>query len=275
MMGLLNIVWDIDPVIFSIGGLSIRYYSCCWALGIGLALCVLSLVYKKEKINPDLLGSLFIYVVLGVFIGARLGHCLFYDPVYYLSNPLEMLLPIAKDAGGSYTFVGYAGLASHGGVIGIIIAIFIYCRRHRCNVWDILDKLGLVGPLTGAFIRFGNFFNSEIIGTPTDQPWGIIFKQIDGLPRHPSQLYEALSYLVIFAIVSYIYLKRRDKHQYGIVFGTTIALVFIARFAIEYTKELQAVFEEGLLFDMGQILSIPFIVVGIVIVILKYPRKKR
>lgn len=269
MANILHVVWNIDPVIFEIGGLSIRYYSCCWALGIGLALFVLYRVYKKEKNNPDLLSSLFIYVVLGVFIGARLGHCLFYDPVYYLTHPLEMLLPIAKNAGGSYQFVGYAGLASHGGVIGIIIAILLYCRKYKCDVWDILDKLGLVGPLAGAFIRFGNFFNSEIIGVPSDKPWAIIFSQADSLPRHPSQLYEAFSYLVIFAIVGYVYPKRKGKHQYGIVFGTTIALVFIARFFIEFTKELQSDFEQQLPLDMGQILSIPFILAGLVIVILK------
>ena len=274
-MSLLNIVWDIDPVLFNLGPLSIRFYSCCWALGIGSALFVLSKVYKREKLNPDLLGSLFIYVVLGVFIGARLGHCLFYDPVYYLTHPAEMLLPIAKNAAGNYIFVGYAGLASHGGVLGIIIAIFIYCKKYRCYVWDILDKLGLVGPLAGAFIRFGNFFNSEIIGTPTDMPWAIVFKQVDNLPRHPSQLYEAFGYLLIFALVCFIYFKRRDKHQYGIIFGITMALVFIARFLIEYTKEVQSDFEEGLLLDMGQILSVPFIIIGLVIVVLKFRPKNK
>jgi prolipoprotein diacylglyceryl transferase len=183
-----------------------------------------------------------------------------------------VILPISKDVSGGYRF-GYAGLASHGGVAGIIIAIIIYCYKKNQKVWDVLDKLGLVGPLAGFFIRSGNFFNSEIIGTPSDMPWAIIFKRVDMLPRHPSQLYEALCYLLIFCIVYYIYTKKRDQHQHGFVFGITIFLVFVSRFLLEYTKVVQSSFEESLPLDMGQILSIPFVLLGVIVIITRCSRK--
>jgi len=268
-MNLLFLTWDIDPVIFNIGSFELRYYSLCWILAFLSSILILKRIYIKEKIDLDLLGSLAVYIFLGVFIGARLGHCLFYDFEYYSAHPLEIVFPISKDAAGNYHF-GYAGLASHGGIIGIIIAIFIYCKRKKTKVWDILDKLGLIGPLAGAFIRLGNFFNSEIIGNPTDLPWGVVFKRVDLLPRHPSQLYETFCYILIFFLVYYIYTKRRTSHKYGFIFGVTISLVFICRFFIEFTKIVQSSFEESLPLDMGQLLSIPFIIIGIIIVIARY-----
>jgi len=269
---MLYIHWDIDPAIFSIGSFQLRYYSLCWLLAFASSILVLRRIYIKEQLNMELLMSLALYIFFGVLIGARLGHCLFYDPVYFLSHPLEIFFPLTKDVSGNYHF-GYTGLASHGGVVGIIVAIFIYCYKKKQSVWDILDKLGLVGPLAGAFIRLGNFFNSEIVGNPTDMPWAIVFRSVDPNPRHPSQLYEALCYLIIFAIVYYIYTKRRDKHKLGFVFGVTIFLVFVSRFLIEYTKVIQSSFEESLPIDMGQILSIPFILLGFIVVVIKCTKK--
>lgn len=271
---LLNIIWDIDPEIFKIGAISIRYYSLCWLSAFIVGVFVLRKVYIKEKLDSKLLDSLVIYIFLGVLIGARLGHCLFYDFDYYVSHPLEMILPFGKDQLGNWSIKGYAGLASHGGIAGIIIAIFIYCWKNKVLVWDILDKLALVGPLGGACIRVGNFFNSEIIGKPTDSPIGIVFKQVDNLPRHPSQLYEAFSYILIFILVYYIYTRKRKKHSPGFVFGVTITFVFISRFLIEFSKIVQSPFEENLPIDMGQILSLPFIIIGVSILLVRYHPKK-
>lgn len=217
-----------------------------------------------------MLESLVIYVFLGVFLGARLGHCLFYDFQYFASHPLEIISPFSINNRGEWKFTGYAGLASHGGIIGIIIATALYCRKKKVSIWDILDKLALIGPLAGAFIRLGNFFNSEIIGNETDVPWAIIFKRVDDMPRHPSQLYEAIAYLLIFLLVFYVYTQKRNKHAKGLVFGITITSVFISRFLIEFTKIIQSPFEEKLPIDMGQILSIPFIIIGLIIIYLRY-----
>lgn len=270
MVNILYITWDIEPEIIKIGEISIRYYSICWLSAFASGFLILKKVYQDENIKVEYLTSLVFYIFFGVLIGARLGHCLFYDFNYYISNPLEIILPFSKNAFGNWTFTGYAGLASHGGVTGIIIAIFLYCRNKKMSVWDTLDKLALVGPLGGMFIRLGNFFNSEIIGKPTDSIFGIIFKNIDNIPRHPSQLYEAFSYLLIFILVYYLYTKKREKHNKGFIFGITITFVFIARFLIEFSKIVQSSFEENLFIDMGQILSIPFILLGITILFFNY-----
>lgn len=239
-----------------------------------LGFYILKKVYTKENLNIKLLEHLAIYIFIGVLVGARLGHCLFYDFDYYMSNPLEMILPFGKDSLGNWSFRGYAGLASHGGIVGIVIAICIYCWKYKASVWDILDKLALVGPSGGACIRFGNFFNSEIIGKPTDSIFGVVFKQVDALPRYPSQLYEAFSYVLIFILVYYLYNKRKEQHGPGFIFGVTITLVFISRFIIEFSKIVQSPFEESLPIDMGQILSIPFIIIGLIILFVKFSPKK-
>ena len=264
-MDLLNIVWGPTPEIINIGGVGIRYYSLCWVIAFALGFYILKRVYEKENINIILLENLLIYIFIGSLVGARLGHCLFYDFEHYIDNPLEIILPFAINEDGIWKFIGYAGLASHGGVIGIIIAIGIYSLKFKTNVWDLLDKLALVGPLGGAFIRIGNFFNSEIIGKPTDSILGVIFKRVDELPRHASQLYEAFSYVLIFAIVYYIYNERRERHGIGFTFGVTILLVFVSRFIIEFSKIIQSPFEENLPIDMGQILSLPFIIAGLIV----------
>ncbi|MDR1653919.1 MAG: prolipoprotein diacylglyceryl transferase [Prevotellaceae bacterium] len=266
-------VWENDPVIVEFLGFQLRYYGLCWALGIAAAMFVLRKVFEKEKLSTELLSSLFFYILIGVFVGARLGHCLFYTPLYYLSHPVEMLLPVSKNEFGAYYFSGYSGLASHGGAIGIVITALIFAKRKKQNLWDVFDKLALVAPLTGFFIRMGNFFNSEIIGKPTNFVFGIVFKSVDNAPRHPAQLYEAFSYLLIFIFLLYVYFRIKNKYKSGFTFGITILLIFFARFIIEYCKEVQEPFEnhlkEILFVDMGQLLSLPFIIAGIIIIVLR------
>jgi phosphatidylglycerol:prolipoprotein diacylglycerol transferase len=201
--------------------------------------------------------------MIGIILGARLGHCLFYEPAYYMSHPLEMILPIQQTVDGGYKFSGYQGLASHGGAIGLLIALIIYALKTKESIIRTIDLIAVVAPLEGCFIRLANLMNSEIIGIPTSVPWAFIFTREDNLPRHPAQLYEAIAYLLIFGLMFYLYKTKRDKLQNGFFFGLSISLIFIARFIIEFIKERQVAFEDQMKFDMGQILSIPFIVIGI------------
>jgi phosphatidylglycerol:prolipoprotein diacylglycerol transferase len=201
--------------------------------------------------------------MIGIIAGARLGHCLFYEPSYYLSHPLEMILPITFPPGGGIKFTGYQGLASHGGVLGLIIALYYYSRKTKHSMIDTIDLIAVVSGLSFGFIRLGNFMNSEIIGMPTPKTWGVIFERVDNLPRHPAQLYEAISYFIIFAFMMILYKKRRDKLKNGFFFGLGSVLFFTTRFVIEFVKEDQVGFEEGMTFNMGQLLSLPYIAVGI------------
>ena len=261
---LFDIVWNPDPAIFSIGGFALRWYGACWAVAFALCYLVIVHIFRKENIDTQYADSLLIYVFLGTFIGARLGHCLFYDADYYLAHPLEIAIPIVMTA-SVRKFIGYAGLASHGATVGIITSLWLYARKYNFSLWDLWDKIALVAPLGGGFIRLGNFFNSEIIGAPTDMPWGVIFSKVDMLPRHPAQLYEAIGYFIIFAIAYYVYTRKRKNLGEGFVFGLSVFLIFTIRFFIEYIKEVQEPFElamrENWGIDMGQLLSLPFMVV--------------
>jgi len=259
--------WNIDPEIINIFGISLKYYGILFVGGLILCIYILSWIFKNENIPPDKLEKLSIYGMIGIFAGARLGHCLFYDPSYYLSNPLEMFLPIQQTVEGGYKFIGYQGLASHGGALGLIIALIIYAKRTKEPIIKTIDLIAVVAPLGGCFIRLANLMNSEIIGIPTNVSWAFIFVREDNLPRHPAQLYEAISYLAIFGLMFYLYKTKRDKLQNGFFFGLAISLIFIARFFIEFIKERQVPFEEQMQLDMGQLLSIPFILVGLGFVI--------
>ena len=255
--------WNINPEIINIMGFSLRYYGVLFASGIMLCVFVLKWIFKNENISLDKLDTLTIYGVIGIFVGARLGHCLFYDPAYYFNHPLEMLLPIQQTDTGEYKFTGYQGLASHGGAVGLIAALILYSKKTQESIIDTIDLIGVVAPLGACFIRLGNLMNSEMIGIPTNVPWAFIFEHEDNLPRHPAQLYEAISYLAIFLVIFYLYKTNRNKLQNGFFFGMSISLIFIARFFIEFVKMRQVQFEEQMLFDMGQLLSIPFILVGL------------
>lgn len=266
MNQLLSILWNPDLVAFSIGSFSFRWYSLCWLLGLLAAYLIVKRLYKEQKIKPELFDPLFIYCFVGILIGSRLGHCLFYEPDYFLSSwrhVVEMFLPIHFMADGSWKFTGYEGLASHGGTIGLIIALWLYVRHTKVNLWRVLDNVAIATPTTACLIRLGNLMNSEIIGKVTDVPWAFIFERVDMYPRHPGQLYEAIAYAVFFFIGWYIYRKRPERVGMGFFFGLCITLIFTARFFIEFTKDIQESFEADMLLNMGQLLSIPFVIVGL------------
>ena len=266
--------WNPDPEIINIFGFSLRYYSVLFAGGLILCIYILSWIYKRENIPSEYLEKLSIFGMIGIIAGARLGHCLFYEPSYYLSHPLEMILPITFPPEGGIKFTGYQGLASHGGVLGLLIALYFYSRKTKHPMIDTLDLIAVVAGLLFAFIRLGNFMNSEIIGTPTTKPWGVIFERVDNVPRHPAQLYEAISYLIIFTIMMILYKKMRDRLKNGFFFGLATVLFFTARFIIEFVKENQVGFENRMTFNMGQLLSLPFILVGIGFMIYGLKRTK-
>ena len=255
--------WNPDPEIVNIFGISIRYYGLLFVSGLILAIYMLGWIFKRENIPSENLEKLTIYGMIGIIAGARLGHCLFYEPSYYLSHPLEMILPVTFPPDGGIKFTGYQGLASHGGVLGLLIGLYFYSRKTKHSMIDILDLIAVVVGISLGFIRLANFMNSEIIGMPTSQPWGVIFERVDNIPRHPAQLYEAFSYFIILGIMLILYLKMRDRLRNGILFGLATVLFFIARFVIEFLKEDQVGFEDGMTFNMGQLLSLPYILVGI------------
>lgn len=255
--------WNPDPELINILGISIRYYGLLFVSGLILSVYILSWIFKRENIPSEHLDKLFIFGMIGILVGARLGHCLFYEPSYYLSNPLEMILPITFPSGGGVKFIGYQGLASHGGALGLLIALYFYSRKTKHSMIDTIDLIAVVSGLGAGFIRLANFMNSEIIGMPTTKPWGVIFERVDNLPRHPAQLYETICYFIIFAIMMILYKKKRDKLKSGFFFGLVLVLIFTARFIIEFFKEDQVGFEDGMTFNMGQLLSVPYIVVGI------------
>ncbi len=264
--GIIN--WNLDPVIYWItDSFPLKYYGLFFITGLLLAHYVEKRIYLKENIPLEHLEKLFVYIVIGIVLGARLGHCLFYDLSYYLQNPIEILLPIKK-IGETYQFIGFQGLASHGGTLGVLIAIGIYCKKYKTNFLWVLDKIALVAPIVAAFIRFGNFMNSEIYGKPTNGNWGVIFQRDDLIPRHPTQLYEAFSYVLIFGILMLIYKKKKEKSN-GLILGVGLVLIFLARFIIEFFKENQVGFEDGMTINMGQILSIPFVIIGLVLMFYK------
>ena len=267
MMNLLNyIVWNPSIEAFSIGSFSFRWYSLCWLIGLALAYFVVKRLYKEQKIKDELFDPLFIYSFLGILIGARLGHCIFYQPDYFLTSFkgfVEMLLPIHFTADGSWKMTGYAGLASHGGTAGLMLALWLYTKHTKLSLWTVLDNIAIATGTTACFIRLGNLMNSEIIGKATDVPWAFIFEKVDALPRHPGQLYEAIAYALLFVIMWALHKKWPEKIGTGWYFGFCLTYIFTFRFLIEYTKEVQEAFEATLPIDMGQILSIPFIIVGV------------
>ena len=274
---LLNYIpWSPDPVLISFGSFEIRYYSLFFALGFILGYAIIHRLVVKEGENPKLLDSFLIYVVVGTIIGARLGHCLFYDWAYFSKNPLEIFLPFSFKP--NFEFTGFRGLASHGGAAGIIIALFLLSLKQKKSIYWYLDKLAVVVPLAGMFIRLGNLMNSEIVGDPTNLPWAFQFQLMDKSegdpmdPRHPTQLYEAISYLATFGFMFWYYAKKYGKVQSGHVFGIFLIILFTFRFILEYTKINEGIDETAIL-NMGQILSIPFVLAGVLIAYIRYKPK--
>ncbi len=280
-MHLLNYIdWQPSPEIFNLFGFSIRWYGLLFVAGFIIGLKLMEKMFAHERINKAWLDPLFFYVIIATLIGARLGHVIFYDWEYFQHHLVEVLLPIRYHVGSSmlwglikdWKFIGYAGLASHGGAIGIIIALWIFSQRvSKKSVLWILDRIVIPTALAGAFIRLGNLMNSEIIGSPTDLPWGFRFL-LSGVsdpevPRHPSQLYESLCYLTTFATLTYLYWKTTAKDKLGLLFGVFLVMIFTARFFIEFVKENQEAFENGMVLNMGQWLSIPFVLVGLYFIV--------
>ena len=286
---LLNyITWNVDPVLIHFGSLQIRWYGLFWALGFVFGYFIMKRIYRKEKMSDDSMDKLFVYMLIFTIVGARLGHCLFYEPKEYLAHPLDILK------------VWEGGLASHGGAIGILIGLWLYARKVKKPYIWILDRIVIPVCLVGALIRCGNVMNHEIYGTPTSLPWGFVFlrgqEQFCGtfdnytpctswasccppsewLPCHPTGLYEAFFCLVAMGILLWMYYKRDlgDK-QPGLMFGTFLIIIFGSRICIEFLKNVQVDFERNMTFDMGQWLSLPFLIVGIVLIVWSFTKRKK
>lgn len=262
----LSILWNPSDTALSFGPFTIHWYSLCWLIGLALAYLIVQRLYREQKVKEGLFDPLFVYCFIGILVGARLGHCLFYQPDIFLSSWhhfVEIFIPIEFLSDGSWHFTGYRGLASHGGTLGLMIALWAYVRKTGMNLWQVLDNIAIATPVTACFIRLGNLMNSEIIGKVSDVPWAFVFERVDNLPRHPGQLYEAIAYAILFFIGWRLYRRMPQRVGTGYFFGLCLAYIFTARFFIEFTKEVQEAFEASLPLDMGQLLSLPFIVLGV------------
>jgi prolipoprotein diacylglyceryl transferase len=254
-MVLTSITWSAQPEIFQVGNFAIRWYGVLFALGFALGYFIMLRFFKKEKIPVKLLDQLTTYMVVATVIGARLGHCLFYEPAYYLSRPLEIFK------------IWEGGLASHGAALAILLAVYLFARKNKLSYWWAIDRIAVVTALAGFFIRIGNLMNSEIYGRPTSLPWGFIFENASDpdqrlQARHPSQIYEGLAYLMIFFFLLWIYYRKNGKPREGLLISLFLLLVFIVRFFIEFLKEPQVDFESAMTLNLGQLLSIPFVLAG-------------
>ena len=261
------IEWNIDPVALRVGGFPIMYYSLLLIAGTVLSVWILKRVYKENGMPWEHLQVLVMLSITGLFLGARLGHCLLYEYEYYFAHPLEILLPIRVKTDGTVVFSGSQGMASHGGLVGWMIAMVVYSRLTGEKVLRTLDTIALVLPLAAGFIRLGNLANSEIIGVETDLPWAFIFERVDLVPRHPAQIYEALAYFFTFGVNLLLYRRLGLNRGRGVLLGNTLVLVFAARFLIEFVKERQVPFEDQMHLDVGQVLSIPFILLGVFLLV--------
>ena len=261
-MMLWAIEWNPSEILFQIGPIGIRWYSLMFALGFGIGYWMMRKIFIHEKKNPEVLDTLLLYIVIGTVLGARLGHCLFYDWDYFKDHPLEIFLPVTFEP--EFRFIGYRGLASHGGAIGVALALWLFSRKYRMPLLWLMDRIAIPVALTGAFIRIGNLMNSEIIGKPTDVPWAFVFRRIDDIPRHPVQLYESIAYFIIFILLYTAYWKTSLRFRRGALLGWFFVLVFGARFVLEVFKRSQGGIESwfGNALSTGQILSIPFILIG-------------
>ncbi len=259
----LVINWNPDPVLFSIGSVDVRYYGLLWIIGIACSYFIVRKVYIDQRIGEKKFDPLFFYCFVGMIAGARLGHCLFYEPDYFLHHVSEIFLPVRFLPDGSWKFIGYRGLASHGGTIGLMITLVLYCRKYKMHIIDVFDIIAIATPICACCIRLANLMNSEIIGKATDAAWAFVFLQVDNVPRHPAQLYEALFYLLLGIVMWGIYKKRGLGVKRGFYFGLCLTVIFIFRFFVEFLKEDQVAFEENMTWNMGQLLSIPFVLVGI------------
>jgi phosphatidylglycerol---prolipoprotein diacylglyceryl transferase len=247
--------WNGSPDIVSIGPITLRWYGVLFAAGFMIAASITARMFQRERQNLASLDTLVGYMIAGTILGARLGHTLIYEPEIYLADPIRILK------------VWEGGLASHGGTLGAMLAAWIWNRKFRKGSYlSLIDWISYPTALVCTMIRLGNFFNSEILGRPTDVPWAVIFQRVDQLPRHPAMLYESASYFCIFWLMRWMW-NRKLHLQEGLMFGTFVTLLFGSRFVIEFFKELQVDSEVGLTLDYGQLLSIPFIIAGLILVV--------
>ncbi|MDR2362134.1 MAG: prolipoprotein diacylglyceryl transferase [Prevotellaceae bacterium] len=264
MGNFLSVYWDVNPEIVAIGPMHLRYYGILMVGGFFAAYMLVRHMFRREQLSQRLFDSFAISVVVSTLIGMRLGHCLFYQPEMFIESPLEVFLPVRFSP--RFEFIGYQGLASHGGAIGILLGVWWWCHKHKRHYMWAIERVIIAVPLVGALIRLGNLMNSEIYGTTTDLPWGFIFAlRHEITPHHPTQLYEALSYAIIFLIMWGLYTRRFTKMKRGMAFGLFLILLFGIRFAIEFIKQPQVDFEASMALNMGQLLSLPFIVAGIIL----------
>ncbi len=244
-------VWDMDREIVSLGSFALRWYSLLFASGIVIGYFIVAKMFRDENKPQELLDSLLFHIVTGTVVGARLGHCLLYEPAEYLSDPIRILK------------IWEGGLASHGGFTGVIIGLLLFCRKYReISFFWLTDRIAIPAMLAAGCIRIGNLFNSEIIGRAADVPWAIVFKKVDMIPRHPSQIYEALGYFSISLIQWTLFKTLKGRIKEGSLFGLVLILGFGFRLFVEQYKENQVAFEDQLSLNMGQMLSIPFILIG-------------
>ena len=257
MIAFLFVRWDVNPAFFHIGSLEIRYYGIAWALAFLVSVWFFSRFVKREGLSEKLVDSLFWYATIATVVGSRLGHCLFYQPDYYLSHPLEILN------------LREGGMASHGAAIGLLIGLWLFSRKHKIAYLWSLDRVMIPVALGGAAVRIGNLMNSEIYGVETDLPWGFIFVRMnETVPMHPTQIYEALCYLLLCGILCWLYFKKDMGRRYpGFLFGVGLIGIFLSRFFIEFVKNPQVAFEENMTLDMGQWLSVPFIILGVYMIV--------
>lgn len=250
--------WDMEPVLIRLGPVTLRWYGVLFVVAFLSGLVLMHWIYRREGRPEKDVEKLFYYLLFGTMIGARLGHCLLYDPRFFLTHPLEILK------------IWKGGLASHGAAAGILFATYLLARKrpHTPFLW-VLDRLVIPVMLAGCFIRLGNLFNSEIIGTPAQVPWAFVFARVDPNPRHPAQLYELAAYGVIFFLLLYLYLRGKNKR--GFLLGTFLVAVFSARFLIEFCKERQAAFGADLPLSMGQWLSLPLVALGLFLLLRREP----
>ena len=264
---LLQVVWNPDKVAFTLFGHEVVWYGVCWVIGLALSYFVVQRLFKDQQIPEEKFDPLFLYCFFGIIIGARLGHCLLYEPAYFLTHPIEMFLPVHRMADGGWRCTGYAGLASHGGTAGLIIALWLYVRKYKLNIMRVMDNIAIAVPLTACAIRLGNLMNSEIVGKPTDSALGFIFVQNgEDFARWPGQLFEAAFYLLLFPVGIFLYRKYKGKVGTGYFFGWLLTSIFGFRFLVEFLKDVQEPWELDMLnvigLNQGQLLSIPFVIVG-------------
>lgn len=256
------ITWNPDPVLFHIGNLAVRWYSVLLAVGFFTSYLFARRMFRLEGKERMLLESYGIWMVIGVLVGGRLGHCLFYEFDYYIRHPIEIIKPWEGTLGKDAVFTGLSGFSSHGWAIGLIIAIWINSRLKKVSILWALDIAAVTVVLAGAFVRMGNLMNSEIVGSPTELPWAFIFPRIDPLPRHPAQIYESLAYLLTFIFTYRYFLNKKHTVPNGTYLGWVLIGVFVSRFIIEFLKRDQVDAEADMILNLGQWLSIPFILVG-------------